>query len=60
MTDRAPTRYRGKRLSRPSGLQTTPDIEFEVIERDVLRVVDRGIRVRIPRWRARQYEKAGR
>lgn len=46
-------------LTFAGGLTTTPETEFEVIKRDVLRVVDRGIRVRIPYWRARHYEKAG-
>lgn len=41
-----------------SGVETTPDTVFELIERDVLHIVDRGIRVRIPRWRTRTYIKA--
>lgn len=66
LTESKPRVRRGERIrfAEPftfaGGLQTTTDTEFEVIERDVLRVVDRGIRVRIPRWRARRYEKAGR
>lgn len=66
LTESKPHVRRGERIrfgdpfTFAGGLQTTTDTEFEVIERDVLRVVDRGIRVRIPRWRARRYEKAGR
>lgn len=49
------------RIPRPltftGGLETTPDTVFELIDRDVLRIVDRGIRVRVPRWRARPYVK---
>ena len=42
-----------------SGLQTTAATVFEVVERDVLRVIDHhGVRVRIPRWRARSYALA--
>ena len=41
------------------GLQTTAATVFEVVERDVLRVIDHhGVRVRIPRWRARSYTLA--
>jgi len=41
------------------GLQTTAATVFEVVERDVLRVIDHhGVRVRIPRWRARSYALA--
>lgn len=38
-----------------SGLQTTPETVFEVIERDTLRLPEEGMRVRIPRWRAREF-----
>lgn len=42
-----------------SGLQTTTSTVFEVVERDVLRLPERnGIRVKIPRWRARSYTRA--
>lgn len=40
------------------GLQTTADTVFEVIERDVLRLVDHGLRVKIPRRRARSFALA--
>ncbi len=40
------------------GLQTTTDTVFEVIERDVLRLVDHGLRVKIPGWRARSFALA--
>ncbi|MGG1910547.1 hypothetical protein AB1285_27360 [Microbacterium sp. NRRL B-14842] len=41
------------------GLQTTTETVFEVEGRDVLRVIDHhGVRVRIPRWRARSYALA--
>lgn len=65
LTESKPRVRRGDRIrfgepfTFAGGLNTTSDTEFEVIERDVLRVVDRGIRVRIPRWRARRFEKAG-
>lgn len=43
-----------------SGLQTTTETVFEVVERDVLRLPDRaGLRVKIPRWRSRSYTLVG-
>lgn len=40
------------------GLQTTSETVFEVVERDVLRITERGMRVKIPRWRARDFTLA--
>jgi hypothetical protein len=42
-------------LTFTGGLQTTSETVFEVVERDVLRITDRGLTVRIPRWRARNF-----
>ncbi|MFF8188862.1 DUF6927 domain-containing protein [Microbacterium sp. NPDC016588] len=41
------------------GLQTTTETVFEIVERDVLRLPDHhGMRVKIPRWRARSFALA--
>lgn len=51
----------GSRVRLPSpftfdgGLQTTAETVFEVVERDILRIVSTGQRVRIPRWRRLAY-----
>lgn len=45
-------------LTFTGGFHTSEDTVFEVLRRDELRVVDAGMRVRIPRWRTRDFSVA--